>query len=47
VRGNFTVVIFMIVVYLDDLRKQVPSLKPLANDPLYTVEYVDAHRADG
>ena len=47
VRGNFTIVVFMIVVYLDDLRKAVPSLKPLASDPLYTTEYRDDSGSDG
>jgi hypothetical protein len=41
VRGHFLVVVFMIVVYLDDLRKGLPTMKPLANDPLYTTEYKD------
>jgi hypothetical protein len=41
VRGHFTVAVFMIVVYLDDLRQALPSLKPLASDPLYTAEYGD------
>ena len=41
VRGHFTIVAFMIVAHLDDLRKMMPSLKPLQSDPLYTTPYID------
>jgi hypothetical protein len=41
VRGHFTVVIFLLVTHLDDLRATVPALKQLEPDPLYTMEYTE------
>jgi hypothetical protein len=42
VRGNFIIVVLMIVVYLDELRTTVPSLKLPAVDGLYNSEFHDA-----
>jgi hypothetical protein len=39
VRGHFTVVIFIVIVYLDDLRRDVQPLGSETSDSLYTTEY--------
>jgi len=47
VRGHFMIVAIMIVVHLDDVRKIMPSLKPLLSDSLYTTTYVDGGTENG
>jgi hypothetical protein len=47
VRGNFIIVVFVIIVYLDDLRKDLPTLKAPSDDPLYTTVFNEASTSDG
>ena len=47
VRGHFTVVVFLIVAHLDDLRRNTKSLGMVSDDSLYTTVYTVVDSKDG